>query len=241
MSASDPSRQLFVFDEIVLSGFFISHPSFYGTSIVRSNFRDECFVIACGASHEGASLAAETGTWSYEHIRKRPYYWEDKRLFMKRIVKTVNLRLFQLQKDPHYVKEQLRSEFIVVMTSEKKLWAGSVGSGSVWRIRNGEVANILTSPAALIPLGTQRKPPNSSFQAETFFPGDMVVLFTALFEKEGAQQILSHVFSVHPRSKEALETAANTLIETLTKSYTEAFGCWILVRVPITRQILHLT
>lgn len=215
--------------------------------VVAERFREECFVAAVGndlgsSSHEGATLAAETAIWGYQHIRKRQYYWEDRRLFMKRIVKTVNLRLFQLQKDDARYKHRLfRSELVVAMTGERKMWCGLVGRGGMWRLRHGKITHALSSMKTFASLGLQRKTPQSLFTSIAFAPGDVVILTTKDIEGTLMQKVIDQVLQTSPESEQALQACTSQLHEYMAPFIDEAFGCWVIARVVVEKAVLQLT
>lgn len=110
------------------------------------NFNDECFVLADGVSMlphggEAAKLACETALWGYKHIRQHPYYWLDKKLFMKRIFRSTNLAVWQKRREKGF-EEGLATSLLVLMVSAKNYWLGLVGNTSAWLYRNGKIAKL---------------------------------------------------------------------------------------------------
>lgn len=95
------------------------------------NFNDECFVVADGVGgmphgEDASKLASETAIWAYKHIRQHPYYWEDKKLFMKRIFRSTNLAVWQKQREFGF-EEGLATTLLVCIMGEMRYWIGSAG------------------------------------------------------------------------------------------------------------------
>src|SRR3990167_107090 len=95
------------------------------------NFNDECFVVADGVGgiphgEVASQLASETAIWAFKHIRQHPYYWEDKKLFMKRIFRSTNLAVWQKRREFGF-EEGLATTLLVCIMGEMRYWIGSVG------------------------------------------------------------------------------------------------------------------
>ncbi len=110
------------------------------------NFNDECFVMADGLSHmpngeAAAKLACETALWGYKHIRQHPYYWLDKKLFMKRIFRSTNLAVWQKQRENGF-EEGLATTLMVLMVGAKNYWIGHVGNSSAWLYHKNEIIKL---------------------------------------------------------------------------------------------------
>ena len=95
------------------------------------NFNDECFVVADGVGgmphgEVASQLASETAIWAFKHIRQHPYYWEDKKLFMKRIFRSTNLAVWQKKREFGF-EEGLATTLLVCIMGEMRYWIGSVG------------------------------------------------------------------------------------------------------------------
>lgn len=105
------------------------------------NFQNECFAIADGVGgmphgQVAASLAATTAVWAYKHVRQRPAFWKDKPLFLKRIFRTTNMRIWHKQRDPGF-KDGMATTLLVLITSGKKFWIGNAGDSSAYLFREG--------------------------------------------------------------------------------------------------------
>lgn len=110
------------------------------------NFNDECFVLADGVStmpngEAAAKLASETAIWGYKHIRQHPYYWLDKKLFMKRIFRSTNLAVWQKQREKGF-EEGLATTLMVLMVGAKNYWLGHVGNTNAWLYREGKITKL---------------------------------------------------------------------------------------------------
>lgn len=81
-----------------------------------------------------AKLAVDTSLWGYEQIRRRKYYWLDKKKLMKRILRSTNIALFQKQREPHFEKgAYVEGVFCIVGT--RAAWVGCIGKGSMYEMR----------------------------------------------------------------------------------------------------------
>lgn len=110
------------------------------------NFNDECFVMADGVSsmpngEAAAKLACETAIWGYKHIRQHPYYWLDKKLFMKRIFRSTNLAVWQKQREKGF-EEGLATTLMVLMVGAKNFWIGHAGNTSAWLYHNNKITKL---------------------------------------------------------------------------------------------------
>lgn len=152
-----------------------------------SVFSDECLALADGISAfpDGATAAkhaAETAVWAYKLVRTRPFYWEDKKLFMKRIFRTVNLSIWQKQKMPEY-RNGLHCSLLVTIFGPRNFWIGAVGDNSAILIREQSMLPLLNrtddsfSENAKI-LGQQRLGLVPTFQGERFLLEDTVLIMT---------------------------------------------------------------
>jgi hypothetical protein len=85
-----------------------------------------------------AKLAVDTSLWGYEQIRRRKYYWLDKKKLMQRILRSTNIALFQKQREPKYeLGAYVEGVFCIVGT--RAAWIGCIGQGSMYEVRtNGE-------------------------------------------------------------------------------------------------------
>ncbi len=177
-----------------------------------ANFKDECFALADGVgsvphSDLAAQLAVETALWGYKHIRQRPFYWRDKKLFMQRIFRSANLTLWQKHREAEF-SEGLLTTLLVVMIGARNFWLGSVGDTSAFLYRESLIAKLTTEDVNLSGLltkvlGWQRFGLRPQFLAEPFLAGDILLLAT-----DGVAQFLAE-----EELREVLENAGNTANE----------------------------
>jgi len=89
-----------------------------------------------------AKLAVDTSLWGYEQIRRRKYYWLDRKKLMQRILRTTNIALYQKQREPHFeLGAYVEGVFCIVGT--RAAWIGCVGKGSMYEIRTSGERRIL--------------------------------------------------------------------------------------------------
>lgn len=110
------------------------------------NFNDECFVLADGVGRLphgeiAAKLACETSIWGYKHIRQHPYYWLDKKLFMKRIFRSTNLAVWQKRREKGF-EGGLATTLLVLMMGAKNYWIGHAGNSSAWLYSGGIITKL---------------------------------------------------------------------------------------------------
>lgn len=176
------------------------------------SFRDECFVVADGVgsiphADVAAKLAVETALWGYKHIRQRPFYWRDKKLFMQRIFRSANLTLWQKRREVEF-SEGLLTTLLVVMIGARSFWLGSVGDTSAFLYRETlieklTIEDVDQSGFLTKVLGRQRFGPKPQFLAEPFLAGDILFLAT-----DGVAQFLAE-----EQLREVLENSGNTTKE----------------------------
>lgn len=89
-----------------------------------------------------AKLAVDTSLWGYEQIRRRKYYWLDKKKLMKRILRSSNIALFQKQREPKF---QLGAyvEGVFCIVGVRAAWIGCIGKGSMYELRTSGERRIL--------------------------------------------------------------------------------------------------
>jgi PPM family protein phosphatase len=169
------------------------------------NYRDECFVLADGVGsiphgQVAGSLSGETALWAYRHIRLRPYYWQDKKLFMKRIFRSVNMTVWQKRRETGF-EEGMASTLLVAICGAYNVWIGSIGDSRAYMLKKGALfpvtgddADSQGHPDKLI--GVRRygiEPQFSSFRFERF---DTVLLasdgVTGYVKAEDIKQILEN-------------------------------------------------
>lgn len=111
------------------------------------NFNDECFVLADGVGsmpngEVASKFACETAIWAYKHIRQHRYYWQDKKLFMKRIFRSTNLAVWQKQREKGF-EDGLATSLMVLIVGAKQYWLGCAGPSDAWFF-HGSVMTKLT-------------------------------------------------------------------------------------------------
>jgi protein phosphatase len=151
------------------------------------NFNDECFVLADGVSTlpngEAASLlACDTAIWAYKHIRQHPYYWLDKKLFMKRIFRSTNLAVWQKRREKGF-EEGLATTLMVLMVGAKNYWIGHAGNSSAWIYREGKIKKLThddvdTKGTLTRAVGFKRLGLTPEFISDTLEQGDVLLLTT---------------------------------------------------------------
>lgn len=89
-----------------------------------------------------AKLAVDTSLWGYEQIRRRKYYFLDRKKLLKRILRTTNIALFQKQKESNF-KLGAYVEGVLCNVGTRAAWIGCIGKGSMYELRTTGERRIL--------------------------------------------------------------------------------------------------
>lgn len=151
------------------------------------HYLDECFALADGVGgmphgDVAARVAVESAIWGYKLIRQRRTYWQDKRLFIKRIFRSANISVFQKQREPQF-REGLATTLVVGIIGGRNFWLGSVGDSSVFLYRNGSLKKLTTPDIdeqgyLTKIIGTSRYGLTPQFITGNWLAGDALLLVT---------------------------------------------------------------
>lgn len=108
-----------------------------------ANFNDECFVVADGVGgmphgEVAARLAVDTAIWGYKEIRLRETYWTQKKFFLNRIFRSVNIAVWQKHRESGFTGG-LASTLLVLITAPRNFFIGSVGDSSAYLYRQNNL------------------------------------------------------------------------------------------------------
>ncbi len=187
------------------------------------NFNDECVVVTDGVEgvphgDVAATLAAETAIWGYKHIRQRPFYWADKKLFLKRIFRSSNLAVWQKRRE-HGFEAGLATTLSVAMIGTHAIWVGSVGDSGILLYREGLI-DILTPQDVdqmgrlTNAIGLKRLGLVPHIAVEKFLPGDILLLATGGVLNHISEDQLRATFEVSGTTTDSLTTAVVHLLKT---------------------------
>jgi len=187
------------------------------------NFNDECFVVTDGVgslphADVAAHLAAETAIWGYKHIRQRPFYWADKKLFLKRIFRSANIAVWQKQREVPFV-DGLATTLATVIIGPTSLWAGSVGDTGILLYRESLI-DVLTpydldeAGRLTNALGVRRFGLVPHVAVEKFLPGDVVLMATDGVLGFVNEETLRMTFEVTGTTTDSMTAAIVHLLET---------------------------
>lgn len=151
------------------------------------NFNDECFALADGVGgmpHGDISsrLASETALWAYKHVRLRPGYWKDKKLFVHRIFRTTNINLWQKHREPGF-SQGLATTLIVCIFGVRTLWLGSVGDSRAYLLKGTSLTlltndDVDTNGYLTKVIGKDRYGLKPQYVTKVFLAGDTILLVT---------------------------------------------------------------
>lgn len=143
------------------------------------NFNDECFVVTggTGKSHGdvASKLGAETAVWAYKLVRQRPYYWQDKKLFMERIFRSTNITLWQKRRERGF-SDGLATAMEVLTIGARTFWLGHVGDSSSFLLHDGTLVKLTKDDDKAI--GVARYGLLPQYITEKFDIGDTILMAT---------------------------------------------------------------
>lgn len=177
-----PSRETIIFAASQLPGKERTEEDYF------LNFNDECFILADGVGNlPGGAIACkfacETALWAFKHIRQHPYYWLDKKLFMKRIFRSTNMAIWQKRRERGF-ENGIAANLMVFIVGPLKYWLGVAGDSSVWLLRSGLMKKLTPDVPTFEKnkqqlLGMKRLGLVPTFHTGTFRPGDISILATS--------------------------------------------------------------
>lgn len=186
------------------------------------NYRDECFVLADGVGgmphgDVAARLAVETAIWGYKLIRQRHYYWQDKKLFMKRIFRSSNIAVFKKQKESEY-RDGLATTLVVLMMGTRTFWLGGVGDSCAFLYRNASIKKLTVDDIdehGLLTkaLGTSRYGLVPQYKTDESLPDDTLLLATDGVSAFVPEKDMKKILDKTDTTKQSLQAAAEELLE----------------------------
>lgn len=187
-----------------------------------SNFNDECIVVADGVGglphgDVAAQLASETAIWGYKHIRQRPFYWADKKLFLKRIFRSSNLAVWQKRKEYGF-ESGAATTLSVAIIGTQNIWVGSVGDSGILLYREGLI-DLLTpydldeTGRLTNALGLERLGLVPHIAVEKFIPRDILLLATDGVLSSVSEDQLRTTFEIAGDTTDSLTTAVIHLLK----------------------------
>lgn len=140
-------------------------------------FENECFALSEWTQTPGsvpsATLSSDTELWGYRLIRQRPYYWQDKKKLLVRMMRTTNITLFK-KKSPSYTA--------VVIPGENRCWMTCYGPVGIYLFDGSECARIGAVPektGGLTALGLVRYATPQQPVICGFIPGHTLLIVTS--------------------------------------------------------------
>ena len=208
------------------------------------NFNDECFTIADGVGsmphgEVASQLAAETAVWGYKHIRQRDFYWRDKKLLLKRIVRTTNMTIWQKQRETGFT-DGMATTLLVLIVGDKNIWMGNVGDASAFFLHEGKMSRLTKEDVdaqgnLTKVLGKQRLGIVPQVAIERFYPNDVVLLAT-----DGVARYVSEkeIQLILENSGRTTESVTDAVVATLRKA--EANGSTDNMTAVIVKRIYNI-
>ncbi|MBI5620126.1 protein phosphatase 2C domain-containing protein [Candidatus Gottesmanbacteria bacterium] len=191
------------------------------------NFNDECFIVADGVGGmphgaEAAKLACETAEWAYRLVRQRPFYWNAKDFFLKRIVRSTNMRLWQKRREPGFA-DGLATTLLVFLANDRRFWVGSVGDTSAFLFRDAAVRKLTTEDVdnhgnLTKILGVQRFGIVPQIIQESFLAGDVIVLASDGVARYVANDEMAYALKETGATTQRMTDAVAQLLKTAQKN-----------------------
>jgi len=209
-----------------------------------ATFSTECFALADGVSlqshgDEAARLATETAIWGYKHIRLRPFYWADKKLFIRRIFRSVNITIWQKKREPGF-EDGMATTLLVLMVGSRTIWFGSVGDSMGYFVHGSEVSVLNTQDRdakgnLIKALGVDRYGLIPQFQTRPFEIGDSVILVTDGISDVVEGSIYAN-FLAHASTQSELEEGVQKILALATERGGKGnMSVGVVKRVPVDR------
>lgn len=207
-----------------------------------ASFSDECYAIADGVGgmphgEVASALSVETAVWAYRHVRTRPFYWDDRKLFMKRIFRTVNMRIWQKRREEGF-EDGLATTLAVVMIGQRTAWVGSAGDSSVFIMREGNLVKLThedRDESGLLTkvLGIARLGLVPQFASVRFLYGDTLLLATDGVADVMSDRELSAILEKPAETNEDIGVLAAEIVNTAKRlGSTDNMTAYVIRRIP---------
>lgn len=189
-----------------------------------ANYNDQCFTVADGVSglpngEVAAKLACETAIWAYKHVRLRPFYWDDKKLFLKRIFRSTNITLWQKRREQGF-GEGLATTLMTCIIGDKSFWVGGVGDSHAYQLtKKGELVSLLpddVDPSGKLTrvMGANRYGLVPHVVGREFFEGDTILLVTDGIWRVVSQAQITSLVKECGRTSSSLTSTVEEILET---------------------------
>lgn len=148
-------------------------------NIHAASFLDECFVVAEDEPHSpnagpAAALCTETLLWGYRLIRERPFYWQDKKKLLRRMMRAANITLFK--------QHNRAAVAAAAIPGENRCWIARCGPTSVYLFDGKRAARIGMTPGVehdtVSALGLTRYAEPEPALTCDFIPGHVLLIAT---------------------------------------------------------------
>lgn len=187
----------------------------------------EVFIIADGFSglphgDTASALAVESAIWTIRLAKQRHSYWKDKKLLGQRIIRSVNLALYNKRREKTYT-EGMGSTLSILLLGEKQFYVYSVGDSPVYQIRNNRV-QIVTSidrdkkGNITKAVGISKQSPLPNFYTDKLLPNDIFILATdGIYDTVSIDEILK-ITLFHPHDSKNLSIIAKNITHAAEKN-----------------------
>lgn len=207
-----------------------------------TNFNDECFVVADGVGgmpngEVASQLACETAIWAYKLVRLRRYYWMDKRMFLKRIFRSTNIRVWQKRRESGF-EQGLATTLLVCIVGTHTYWIGNAGDSSAFVFHEGTLTKITqddvdTQGRLTKTVGTLRYGMIPGIWSGDFGVGDILLLatdgLTRYVPVPDIGEIMSHIGDT---SESMTEAAVELLKKAQQYKSTDNMTACLIKRIP---------
>lgn len=210
-----------------------------------SSYSDECFVLADGVggmSHGGvaAKHAVESAIWGYKLIRQRQSYWQNKKEFIARIFRAVNISVFQKRKEREFA-DGLATTLVVLIMGDRIFWLGSVGDSSAFLYRDGSLTKLTIDDVdgqgyLTKTIGTSRYGLRPQYISDRSLPDDVMLLATDGITNFVPVEDLEEILHQSGSTKTSIEESAQNICTTAQKNgCTDNMTTTIIKRISLAR------
>jgi serine/threonine protein phosphatase PrpC len=186
------------------------------------NFNDECFVLADALKNRAHSetackLASETSIWGYKLIRQRKFYWADKKLLVKRIFRSVNIAVWQKQRESGF-ESGIATSLAVAIFGPENIWMGTVGDIQACIYRSDQLilqSKIDTDESGKIlkTVGVNRFGLIPQLYIQKFIKNDTLILAVQSLSNFISKEEIGQIVSKLDKFQESLNMAAKQIIK----------------------------
>jgi serine/threonine protein phosphatase PrpC len=210
-------------------------------NIISENFSDECFVMAVPVKQKpngtlASILSCQTAVWGYKLIRQRKFYWSDKRLLIKRIFRSVNIAVWQKQRESGF-ETGIAASLAVSIIGPENIWIGTVGDNCALIFRDGKLIwesapDIDGNGVLTKSVGTVRFGLIPSLYSQQFIANDTLILLSQSVRKNIDNIELEKQIGGLENSQDIIDSTVDNILNQVARPVvTDNLGVCIVRRI----------